>query len=100
MTNYEFVVWLEGYLDLCLDSVPDVRKLRIIRNHLNLVKAVEGSLGPLNTEIYELISEAISRDSAVSSSGVKEILDVKIRSFLKEAFPDSREDVFRQSTGT
>ena len=57
MLNYEFVCWLEGYFDLCPEDRLDRKKLRILRNHLNLVKAVEGELGPLNTNIYDTISK-------------------------------------------
>ncbi len=56
MGNYEFIVWHEGYLDLCPDRQLDAKRLRILRNHLNLVRELEGQLGPVNSESYDLIS--------------------------------------------
>lgn len=86
MRNYEFVVWLEGYLDLCPDGDLNLKKLRIIRNHMNLVKEVEGQLGPLNTEIYRMISGSI--DSGAPPDGLQSALAAKISGFLAESFPN------------
>ena len=85
MRNYEFVVWLEGYLDLCPAGDLDAKKLRIIRNHLNLVREVEGQLGPLNAGIYDLISGPV--DHGAPAGGMQEALAGRIAAFLAETFP-------------
>ena len=92
MLNYEFLTWLEGYLDLCPDSAVNTKKLRIIRNHLNLVIAVEGELGPLNQEIYDLVSVAIEKDDESFSEETRIKIEKKVRQFLLVSFPDSHED--------
>ena len=62
MLNYEFICWLEGYLDLCPEDIINKKKLRIIRNHLNLVIAVEGSLGEINQVIMKEVSRLIENN--------------------------------------
>ena len=85
MKNYEFVVWLEGYLDLCESSELTLKKLHIIRNHLHLVKAVEGELGKFNQKIYDKIALAI--DSPQKNLVLyQQMLRDEINHFLKEAF--------------
>lgn len=92
MQNYEFVTWLEGYFDLCSISNINNKKLQIIKNHLNLVIAVEGELGPLNQEIYDLISKAIKEgDEKITLNCIVQI-EKKLRLFLEQAFPESHND--------
>ena len=62
MKNYEFICWLEGYRDLCSDDRVTPKKLRILRNHLNLVRAVEGALGEINESIMQEISRLLDND--------------------------------------
>lgn len=91
MYNYEFVVWLEGYLDLCEKDVLTPKKLRIIRNHLNLVKVVEGTLGEFNTSIDRLISKAIEDNSdTIALQDLKEDLKNRVEGFLVQNFPEGR----------
>jgi hypothetical protein len=87
MKNYEFVVWLEGYLEICPGGELDAKKLRVIRNYMNLVKEVDGQLGPLNKEIYDLISGPIEHEAP--TAGIQAALAAKITSFLTETFPES-----------
>jgi hypothetical protein len=98
MKNYEFVVWLEGYLDLCPADRFDVAKLRIVRNHLNLVKAVEGELGPLNTEIFRYISDLIDKGNPVPLEA-GQVLSTRIQAFLAERFPGSVSDPLDLAAG-
>ena len=63
MKNYEFICWLEGYLDLCPDDEITPKKLRIIRNHLNLVVAVEGKLGEINQLIMSEVTRLLDNSS-------------------------------------
>jgi hypothetical protein len=56
MTNFEFLVWLLGFIELCDEQTITRKMLFIIRNHANLVKAVEKEgLGPTNSRIYEMV---------------------------------------------
>lgn len=90
MNNYDFVVWLEGYLDLCPTDAFDAKKTRIIRNHLNLVKTVEGELGPFNAEIYKVISTYLDNNVIESEYiTLHKKLKSNISNFLLEAFPES-----------
>jgi cobyrinic acid a,c-diamide synthase len=95
MYNYEFVVWLEGYLDVCRDDTLTVKKLRIIRNHLNLVKAAEKEgLGPLNLEIYDMISQHIDAQSDERVlQEFKTELHNTLEVFFIESFPDGKKDI-------
>jgi hypothetical protein len=83
MTNFEFLVWLLGFLELC-DPQPLTRTmLYIIRNHGNLVKAVEkDGLGPLNTEIYDMVSDALDDESQRQSTRLFDALTEKVRAYL------------------
>ncbi len=85
MKNFEFIIWAHGYLELCPTIPLDRKKLYILKNHLNLVKAVEGELGPLNQEIYVLISDHI--DKAVTQhqlATLKSKLSEMINELVKE----------------
>jgi hypothetical protein len=55
MTNYEFACWVRGFLQLCPDVLLDNKKVQILKNHLNLVAAVEGQLGGVNQLIFNEI---------------------------------------------
>ena len=59
MNNREFVLWLWGFLEICYPQPITRKMLFIIRNHLNLVKAVDGKLGEFNQNIYDQISKAL-----------------------------------------
>ncbi len=93
MKNYEFVVWLEGYMDVCEHDPLTVKKLHIIKNHLNLVKSIEGELGEFNTMIYSIVSDALKHSLGEKQlSMLKETLSDKLRQFLEDAFPQERID--------
>ena len=57
MTNYEFACWVRGYLQLCPDVPLTTKRLYILKNHLNLVCAVSGSLGEKNQSVLDRILE-------------------------------------------
>lgn len=63
MTNREFVLWLWGFLELCLPQMITRKMLYIIRNHMNLVLAVDGSFGEFNQKIYDRISQELARET-------------------------------------
>ena len=89
MKNYEFVVWLEGYIDLCDESELTAKKLIVIRNHLNLVKAVEGELGELNAGIYDIISSDINNNSSVEDLRKTHLaIAKKLSDFFHDNFPN------------
>jgi hypothetical protein len=88
MLNYEFVLWIEGYIDLCPNSDLSSKKLRVIRNHLNLVKAVEGQLGDFNNTIFQNISYHIANQSNQQTlNNFRDHLSRELKNFLQEAFP-------------
>ena len=93
MYNYEFVVWLEGYLDVCKNDILTIKKLRVIRNHLNLVKVAEkDGLGSLNLEIYDLISHHIDAQSDEQTLQKFKIeLYDRLEAFLIESFPNGKQ---------
>ncbi len=92
MKNPEFVVWLQGYIELCEDDEVDIKKLRIMRNHLNLVKAVEGELSEFNTQFFDLISsclyDAEKFNTYVKNADFKQSLYKMMLPIFKKNFPD------------
>ena len=56
MHNYEFAVWLDGYRSIVGAGTLDRKQAFIIRNHLNLVKAVTGGLGDCNDILFNLVT--------------------------------------------
>jgi hypothetical protein len=54
--NHEFVIWLDGFRSIV--RAPEINRQQcfIIRNHLNLVKAVTGPLDAGNSAVFDLIS--------------------------------------------
>ena len=95
MKNYEFIVWLEGYLDVCSSDTLNRKKLYIIKNHLNLVKGVEGFLGEVNTQIYNLISNKLEMSETeiiLESENILLELQTIVNELLTSSFPDSYED--------
>lgn len=84
MYNREFVRWMEGYFELMPEDALDRKKLFIIKNHLNLVMAVEGKLGELNAGIFKDITKAI--DENYEAKKLKELrsnIQEKILCFVK-----------------
>jgi hypothetical protein len=60
MTNAEFAAWVRGYVELCPQDTLTPGKLQIIRNHLNLVSAVDGQLDGRNEECFRRITAALN----------------------------------------
>jgi hypothetical protein len=56
MTNKEFTYWLQGFFMLEEDITLSQEQLLIIKNHLNLTKAVDGELTKTNLEIEEYLT--------------------------------------------
>ncbi len=73
MKNSEFAIWLNGFFEICPDAGMDSKKLYIIKNHLNLVKAVEGEWGEPHRRTYKIVSEAIeaANDEAYKKAGAE-----------------------------
>jgi hypothetical protein len=63
MTNREFLIWLLGYIQLCAGDGLNRKRLFIIKNHLNLVRAVEGHFSGVNTKIWDAVVEHLEKDS-------------------------------------
>lgn len=81
-------------MDVCKDDILTLKKLRMIRNHLNLVKAAEKEgLGSLNTQIYTLISRHIDMESDEQRlRKLKAEISQMLKDFLTASFPDGHED--------
>ena len=88
MKNSEFIVWLQGYLELCPDDVIDRRKIRIIRNDLNLVKAVEGELSELNRRFFEVTSTYLGPEERPIPADLPQTLYGMLLPLFRERFPD------------
>ena len=61
MTNYEFVKWMAGFFTLSDAEILTKKQLWVMNNHLNLVTAVDGELGPFNQEIRAMILHQIEQ---------------------------------------
>ncbi len=83
MTNYEYACWVRGFLQLCPDIALDKRKVQILKNHLNLVTAVEGKLGEKNQLLYHEIIEVQSTPN--------EKRYAQLKTFLLELYFDNTE---------
>jgi hypothetical protein len=92
MKNSEFIVWLQGYLELCPEDILDIRKLRIIRNHLNLVQAVEGQLSDLNQSYRTWISDLIDGKEKLDDE-TRLRLYAMMLPLLQNAFPDGFQEI-------
>jgi hypothetical protein len=72
MTNDEFKCWINGYLTLSTEDFISIKQLVIIKNHINLVKAIEGSLD-LNIEHFlSMIEENMKKETLNHLSELKE----------------------------
>jgi hypothetical protein len=89
MTNREFVLWLWGFLELCAPQSISRKMLYIIRNHMNLVLAVDGKFGDFNQLIYDRISrELVSakvEDNSVLFDYLKSIVCARLNEIEKTA---------------
>ena len=71
MTNDEFKCWINGYLALSTEDFISMKQLAIIKNHINLVKSVEGVLD-LNVEHFlAAIEENIKTEALINFSDFK-----------------------------
>ncbi len=66
MHNHEFAEWLFGYLSLSEASDFKPRQLWIIKNHLNLVQAVDGELDTNNAWLDNQIVQ-LAKDNVIQS---------------------------------
>jgi len=57
MTNEEFCAWINGYLTLSEEKALNSQKIDIIKNHANLVLAVENKLYPDIVDFLEKIDQ-------------------------------------------
>lgn len=71
MTNDEFKCWINGYLVLSTEDYINMKQLVIIKNHINLVKSVDGALD-LNVEHFlAMIEENIKKGTCLNVSELK-----------------------------
>jgi hypothetical protein len=82
MKNIELYRWIQGYMQLCPNDTWTLHKTYIVRNHVNLVVAVEGSLGEYNQELYRL-SEAVV--NATAEAAQKTALE-KMLTYMKATY--------------
>lgn len=78
MTNREFCYWLQGLFELRRgDAVFSPEQLRKLRNHVNLVKHVEGTLAPFPAKVEKML-DAVDRGFALDAAtmaAIKRSLD-------------------------
>jgi hypothetical protein len=72
MTNKEFYYWLNGYFTLNPVPLVSQREIAIIKNHLNLVKEVDGFLSEDNQKINDWLASS-------DFSAVPELLTERIK---------------------
>ena len=70
MKNSEFAIWMKGYFELCQEDMLNHKKLYIIKNHLNLVHAVETCLTPANENIFRAVTSALNEGNSISQSAL------------------------------
>lgn len=79
MTNNEFNFWLNGYFELTgKEENLTLKQLHIIKNHLDLVKTVDGYLDEKNMQRAELI-ETICKTTCHSRAGGNPFLNMHLR---------------------
>ena len=61
MTNQEFKAWLLGYKELAGDVPVNERQIRIIKNHSNLVIAIDGFLNQENQAVVDHLGVLMSQ---------------------------------------
>lgn len=66
MTNEEFKYWIGGYFALSSDETINKKQLTIIKNHILLVKAVEGVLDLGIESLLSFIDENLEAGALVS----------------------------------
>lgn len=66
MRNNDFTEWLYGYCALSNTQHLNAKQLWIIKNHLNLVQAVDGHLNDNNRWLDEQII-ALAKDNLIQS---------------------------------
>lgn len=68
MLNTEFTEWMYGFCCLSNETSLSARQLWIIKNHLNLVFAVEGFLDKRNQWLDDVILSLVEGDVITSPS--------------------------------
>lgn len=78
MTNKEFICWIKGYFQMeSARAGLSYNQLKIIKNHLNLVREVDGHLEAENIWLFDLLTATIAKDN-YQKTHLKNI-EVKIR---------------------
>ena len=72
MTNDEFNCWINGYLALSTEDFINIQQLTIIKNHINLVKSIDGSLDLNIASFLALVEENIKTTTVINFSDLKE----------------------------
>jgi len=72
MTNDEFKCWINGYLVLSTEDYINMKQLAIIKNHINLVKSVDGVLDVNIQHFLAMIEDNIKKESILNLSDLKE----------------------------
>jgi hypothetical protein len=75
MTNREFLYWLQGYFELDAGAARAFtdEQLRLIRNHLNLVKHVDGQLAPFPQKLESLLDSGAKLDEKTVAMLAREL---------------------------
>jgi hypothetical protein len=84
MTNREFVLWLWGFLELCTPQPITRKMLYIIRNHMNLVLAVDKEFGAFNQQIYDRVSYELTLEDLPTNTELFDELKSMVYTRLME----------------
>ena len=71
MTNEEFKYWINGYMALSSEDLLTVRQLIIIKNHIDLVDAVDGPLETHIESFQRLVKSTIDNNTLLNRSDLK-----------------------------
>ena len=72
MTHDEFKCWIRGYLTLSTENFMDINQPTIIKNHINLVKSVDGFLDFTIEHFLAVIEDNIKTKTILNLSDLKE----------------------------
>lgn len=71
MTNNEFNLWIEGFIDLTSNDYINAKQVWIIQNHANLVASIEGHLTPKISNFLASLKDKIAKAELISCDEFK-----------------------------
>ena len=74
MTNEEFKYWINGYMALSSEDALTVRQLIIMRNHIDLVEAVDGPLEAPIESLQHMVKSNIDNNTSLNRLDLKHLV--------------------------